>query len=207
MALFAELAMEVEVGEAALPAGGAVAREEVDVGGPVVEAVEDVRGVDDGRGPRLGLLPEPLQEILTDDDVEAGGDLVEEEDGEGANQAEEELDAAALAVRDPVHAPVQVHPEDVDELVAPLGVGRLQLLHHVADADVRLERAPVAGEGDCAHAPLRVQEGPLQVQLQVPERVHPHHLHRVVRLRQVLPRQHAEQRALPGAVRAEQEAS
>ncbi|CRK34176.1 hypothetical protein BN1708_016320, partial [Verticillium longisporum] len=94
-----------------------------EVGGPAGEVVENVGGVDDGADASLGLGAQPAEEVGAAQDVEVDGDLVEEQDGPGADEAHGELDAAALAIADGVHAPGRVNVEDADELVAALGVG------------------------------------------------------------------------------------
>ena len=111
------------------------------VGGPRVEAVEDMRRVDDGGAPRLSLALEPKEEVLPNDHVERGRDLVEEQDVEGPQEAEEELDASPLAIRDLVHPPLEVDAQEVKQHVAPLGVLPLKLRHHPGNLDVRLQRA------------------------------------------------------------------
>lgn len=192
MSFFAQLVVELDFLERSLESGVAFSREEVDVGRPVVETVEDVRGVHDGGTSSFGFFPQPKKKILPDDDVEAGSDFVEEKNIERANEAEEELDSTPLPVRDLVHSPVEVDAENFQKLVAALRICCLKFLHHVSDANVGLKRASVAGESHGAHAPLRVEVGPRHVQLQITKGVGSHHLDRFFRLGQVLAGKDAE---------------
>ncbi|VEU39901.1 unnamed protein product [Pseudo-nitzschia multistriata] len=111
-----------------LPAAPALVVQVEQVGRPVVEAVKDVRRVQNSGAPLVALLDEPLEQVLSDADVEAGGDFVEEQDLKGPDQAQHDLDPAALPVRELVHVPVQIDSEHADQLVAALGVRVLELL-------------------------------------------------------------------------------
>eukprot|EP00327_Prymnesium_parvum_P019336 CAMPEP_0113244596 /NCGR_PEP_ID=MMETSP0008_2-20120614/8487_1 /TAXON_ID=97485 /ORGANISM="Prymnesium parvum" /LENGTH=271 /DNA_ID=CAMNT_0000092227 /DNA_START=206 /DNA_END=1018 /DNA_ORIENTATION=+ /assembly_acc=CAM_ASM_000153 len=114
---------------------------------PVVEPVEDVRRVDDSRAPLLALLAEEVEQRR--DDVQVGRHLVHQQQVGGAEQLEEQLRAAALAVGDLVESPRQVHVEQRDEAVHPRGDELAahpvahQRLHegrrHVLDREVGLE--------------------------------------------------------------------
>ncbi|KAJ6438575.1 microsomal signal peptidase subunit [Purpureocillium lavendulum] len=123
-----------------------------EVGGPAGEVVEDVGGVDDGALARLRLALEPLEEAGAAEDVEVDGDLVEEEDGPGAEQAHGELDAAALAVGHGVHAPVGVDVEHGDELIATGGEGV------AADGAEQLDDANVVAD-DGVEDPFEAEVG------------------------------------------------
>ena len=106
----------------ALPARDAGVVEVVDVRRPIAEPVKDVRVAYTIVAPRvLGLLPQPLEQVLAHDHVERGRHLVEQQDLERADQPEEELRGTPpLAVRDLVHAPLGVHAEQLHQLVAAL---------------------------------------------------------------------------------------
>mmetsp|Transcript_36620 Transcript_36620/g.84660 ORF Transcript_36620/g.84660 Transcript_36620/m.84660 type:complete len:398 (+) Transcript_36620:527-1720(+) len=206
VARVAQLHVVLVLLEPALPARRAVVVKVVNVGRPRVKAVEDVGCVDDGGIARLGLLLQPHEEVLAHDHVERGGDLVEEEDVERAQEREEELHAPPLSVRDLVHAPVGVDAEDVDQLRAALRVLSLEGLHHLCDGNVGLQRHAVARERDGAHAPVGVEVGAGHVEAHVAEGVLAEHLDRLVGLGQVLAAQDAQERRLARAVGADEEA-
>lgn len=166
-----------------------------EVGGPAGEVVEDVGGVDDGALAGLGLALEPPQKLGAAEDVEVDGDLVEQEHGPGADEAHGELDAAALAVADGVHAPGDVDVQDADELVA-----------------ARRVRVPADGAQELGDADVgahdRVQH-PLEPEVRdalepVLERVHPRHADGAAG-RQPLARQQPQQRRLARPVRPDQQ--
>merc|ERR1719478_56343 len=90
-------------------------REVEDGVGPIVEAVEDVRRVDDGDAAQGGLLLQECEERLAGREVEVGRHLVEEQEVRRAEELEEELGAAALAVGDLVQPPLEVETEERDQ--------------------------------------------------------------------------------------------
>ena len=63
-----------------LPAAGSLVGQEHDVRGPLVKAVKDVSGVDDGGSTLVCLLLQPKQEVLSHANVEASGNLIKKED-------------------------------------------------------------------------------------------------------------------------------
>mmetsp|Transcript_30545 Transcript_30545/g.97471 ORF Transcript_30545/g.97471 Transcript_30545/m.97471 type:complete len:255 (+) Transcript_30545:417-1181(+) len=171
---------------------------------PVVEAVEDVRRVDDAAAALLALLLQPQKQVLPHHHVKGNRHLVHEQHLKGAHEPKHELHAAALAVAERVHAPGRVNAEHVIELIAALRVHVLQLLHHLRHADIRLHGNAVASESHRAHAPLRVQVATLQVEARVVEAFAPEDRRRVVGVEHVAPAEHAQQRGLAGAVGADE---
>lgn len=93
------------------------------VGGPSMQVVENVGGVDDGGVAGLGLALEPVEEARTRQHVEVDRDLVEQQHRPRPHQAHGQLDAPPLAVRHGVHAPRGVNVQHLDQLVAPRWVG------------------------------------------------------------------------------------
>ena len=106
LALRAQLLVHLEVPDLALPAGVALVAQVVQVRGPVVQAVEYVRRVEDGGAARLGLVLQPAQQVLAHHHVQRHRHLVQQQYLEGANEAQEDLHPPSLPVRHLVHAPL-----------------------------------------------------------------------------------------------------
>ena len=163
--------------------------------GPTRQIVQDVRRVDDRALAPLRLALEPLEEVAAAQEVEVDGDLVEQEDGPGPDEAHGELDAAALAVRDGVHAPAQVDVEDADELVAAARV--------VGAADGGEQRRHVdVGPHDRVEDPFKAEVG--DAFERGAERVDAADRDRR-RGREPLARQEPQERRLAGAICADEE--
>lgn len=80
-----EFLVEVKILHLALPSAGAFVGEIVQVGGPVIKAIENMRSVNDGSTTLFGLPIEPLEQVLSDADIEACCNLVKEKDFEGSD--------------------------------------------------------------------------------------------------------------------------
>mmetsp|Transcript_39907 Transcript_39907/g.68485 ORF Transcript_39907/g.68485 Transcript_39907/m.68485 type:complete len:322 (+) Transcript_39907:364-1329(+) len=149
------------------------------VGGPVVEAVKDVRRVDDGGAAHVALLLEELEQRLPRDHVEVGGHLVHQQQLRRSKELQEQLGAAALSVRHLVEAPLHVHVQQRDEPVHPRGEHRRvhavaherlgELLGHVPDGEVCLEGDAVADARDGAR-PVAREQRDHRVEAEVVER-------------------------------------
>ena len=87
-----ELLVVGELVELPLPSAGSLVSKVHDVGRPVVEAIKDVGGIDDGSAAVVSLFLQPAEKVLANANVQASRDLVEEENFEGPDQAEKELD-------------------------------------------------------------------------------------------------------------------
>ncbi len=99
-------------------------------------------GVHDGRAVLLCLALQKVEEVCSGDDVEVRRDFVKQQHLHGAQELQEELHSASLAVRHLVHAPLEVDAEQVNEHFPALGERALEGQHHLADLDVSLESAP-----------------------------------------------------------------
>mmetsp|Transcript_5865 Transcript_5865/g.17515 ORF Transcript_5865/g.17515 Transcript_5865/m.17515 type:complete len:354 (+) Transcript_5865:97-1158(+) len=200
-----ELLVHVQVLHLTLPSAVAGVSHVEEVAGPVVEAVEDVGGVQDGGLALFGFPDEPSQQVLTHANVQTGRHLVQQQDFERPDESQQELDATALPVTQLVHAPVQVDAEHLDELIAAFGVTGLQLLHHAVNGNVGRQWHGGADERDALHAPVAIQIGTVEVELGVAEGVHAQDLDFL--LGQVTAGEDAQQGGLAGSVGADEQAS
>ena len=67
--------------------------------GPVAHAVEDVRRVDDARAALLRLAAQVSEQVDARAEVEVGGELIEQQELERVEQAEEEALLAQITMR------------------------------------------------------------------------------------------------------------
>eukprot|EP00215_Chloropicon_roscoffensis_P009402 CAMPEP_0196638372 /NCGR_PEP_ID=MMETSP1085-20130531/1210_1 /TAXON_ID=41879 ORGANISM="Pycnococcus sp, Strain CCMP1998" /NCGR_SAMPLE_ID=MMETSP1085 /ASSEMBLY_ACC=CAM_ASM_000807 /LENGTH=362 /DNA_ID=CAMNT_0041967183 /DNA_START=100 /DNA_END=1186 /DNA_ORIENTATION=+ len=123
-------------------------RKEGEMGGPRLQAVKDVRRVDDGALPLFALLPEEVHQVSPAQHVQVHSDLVEEEDLELLQQADAELHAPPLALGHGVHPPGGVDVQHLDEALPPGLVDALDPLDHLEGGEVALERDVIPRKGD-----------------------------------------------------------
>mmetsp|Transcript_40831 Transcript_40831/g.86945 ORF Transcript_40831/g.86945 Transcript_40831/m.86945 type:complete len:251 (+) Transcript_40831:1395-2147(+) len=97
---------------------------------PQVDLIEDVRREYHRHPSLVALLREVVEEPIPAEDVQVGRELVDDRQLERLEQLEHETDLLPLSVAALVEAPVEVHAQHLDELVAPFDVVRLPLGEH-----------------------------------------------------------------------------
>lgn len=128
-----------------------------EMSGPASEVIQDMGGVDDGALANLSLALQPAEEFGTAQDIEVNSNLVKEKDSPRSQQTHRQLDAATLAVRHSVHAPVGVNVKHQDKLLATLRVrvaadGGQQLIDTNVGADDGVQDPFEAKVGDALQA-------------------------------------------------------
>ena len=198
--LFLELLVQIKIGRSALPTAVTPVRKVEQVGGPVVQSVENMRSVNDGGTPLFRLFDEPLKKVLADAYVKAGCDLIQQQDLERPNETDKDLNTTALAVRELVHSPVKVDIQHLNQLVPSLWVRLLEFLHEAVDGDVGAQGDSRTRERNAAHAPIAIEISTVEVELGVAEGVEPEDTDASIGLAEVPSGQDAQQRTLAGAI-------
>mmetsp|Transcript_78988 Transcript_78988/g.229393 ORF Transcript_78988/g.229393 Transcript_78988/m.229393 type:complete len:338 (-) Transcript_78988:1017-2030(-) len=152
------------------------------VRGPTVQAVHDVRAVEHGAA-RLGLLAQKSQQGLPSQDVEVGGDLVDQDELRRPKQLHRDLHTAHHPVR---HRSDRLRRVDLENLHEPEEAGSQR--GHVATCSHKIlhppgrqlleAQGPPRGQLGHLPLPLAAQQRHALVQLGVvverPEAVDPH---------------------------------
>lgn len=200
--LFLELTIQVQVGRSALPTAVTPVRKVEQVGGPVVQSVENMCGVNDCGTPLFGLFDEPLEKVLADAYVKAGCDLIQQQNLERPEETHQYLYSTTLTVRKFVHSPVKVDVQHLNQLVPSLRIRLLELLHEAVHGDVGAQGDGRTRERNAAHAPIAVEISTVEVELGVAEGIEAEDADASIGLAEVPPGQDAQQRRLAGPVRA-----
>jgi hypothetical protein len=159
------------------------------MGGPGLEPVEHVAGIDDRQAT---LLAQEAQQVSARQHVEIGGHLVDQEQRQAPLELEQDLHPPPLPIGHLMHAPARI---DVEDLEYSLAAGRLHVRtvgKDLTHGDVLVKGEIAAQEADLARQRRVVKSRPPQD----PDDLRRDH---------VPPGHEPEQRALADAVGAEQQ--
>ncbi len=105
---------------------------------PALQPIKDVRRVHNGGTTLTCLIRQKSHEVGAAQDIQVNGDLIKQEHRKGAQQPDCQLYAAALTIRDSVHAPVWVNVQDAHQPCTTLRISTRHGVKHAARRKVTL---------------------------------------------------------------------